>query len=39
MRGLSRLGEAEVEMVEYYLREAGDVSEPDVFAGDTPPDG
>ncbi len=37
--GLSRLGPAEAEMVEHYLREVGGVHEPVVFAGDTPPDG
>ncbi len=36
--GLSRLGPAEAEMVEHYLREAGGVHEPVVFPGDTPPD-
>ncbi len=39
LTGLSRLGPAEAEMVEHWLREAGGVHEPVVFAGDTPPDG
>ena len=39
LRGLSRLGEPEAAMVEYYLSETGAVHEPVVFAGDTPPDG
>ncbi len=37
--GLSRLAPAEAEMVEHWLREAGGVHEPNVFEGDTPPDG
>ena len=39
LRGLSRLSEAEVEMVEYWLREKGAEMVPDIFAGDPPPDG
>ena len=39
LTGLSRLGPAEAAMIEHYLREAGGVHEPVVFAGDTPPDG
>ncbi len=39
LTGLSRLAPAEAAMVEHWLREAGGVHEPNVFAGDTPPDG
>jgi len=39
MPGLSRLGPAEAEMVEHWLREAGGLHEPNVFAGDTAPRG
>ncbi len=39
LTGLSRLAPAEAEMVEHWLREAGGVHEPNVFPGDTPPDG
>ena len=39
--GLSRLGAPEVEMVEFYLRETGKLTNRplDIFAGDTPPEG
>ncbi len=39
LHGLSRLGEAEAEMVAHYFREVGGPHEPNVFVGDTPPDG
>ncbi len=38
LTGLSRLSEAEAEMVAHWLREVGGVHEPVVFPGDTPPD-
>ena len=39
LTGLSRLSEAEAEMVAHWLREVGGVHEPVVFAGDTSPRG
>ena len=38
LRRLSRLGEAEAEMVEYWLREVDGAREPNIFAGDPPVD-
>ncbi len=35
LRGLSRLGPADVEMIEHYRHEKG-IPEPVIFAGDTP---
>ncbi len=35
LRGLSRLGPPDVEMIEFFRRERG-LAEPVVFAGDTP---
>ena len=35
LRGLSRLGPADVEMIEHYRHEKG-IPEPVVFSGDTP---
>ncbi len=37
--GLVRLSDVDVEMVKYFLDNAGGPREPNVFAGDTPPDG
>ncbi len=37
--GLSRLGAPEVEMVEFYLREVDGPRAPNIFAGDSVPDG
>ncbi len=37
--GLSRLGAPEAEMVEYYLDNEGGPRAPNVFAGDSAPDG
>lgn len=37
--GLARPSEVDVEMIEYYFRETDGPHAPDIFAGDTPPDG
>ncbi len=38
LNGLSRLSEAEAEMVTFWLDKVGGPHAPDIFAGDPPPD-
>lgn len=37
--GLARPSEVEIEMIEYFFRETDGPHAPDLFVGDTPPDG